>query len=162
MNTTKQMTMTAETARGLYPGAAPEMKQWLEENWGKPFFITDVTERVKTVDDACRELAYDLSSFKAGLAGLTEVEELFRELSTVNKALNEGWAPDWKDKTQEKWFAVLEWNAAKGCFTLLSVRDNYDQISLAGSRFCFKNAKLAKYFATQFEEKNSKFITLNY
>lgn len=39
----KQVTMTLETARGLYKDATPEMKKWLEENFKKAELVNDYT-----------------------------------------------------------------------------------------------------------------------
>ena len=41
----KQVTMTLETARGLYKDATPEMKKWLEENFKKKELVDDYTTK---------------------------------------------------------------------------------------------------------------------
>jgi len=67
-----------------------------------------ITERVKTFEDACRELG--LTEVKLGVTGLDDDEEsitAYTKLIIIARALNEGWTPNWKDSNQYKyvpWF----------------------------------------------------------
>ena len=72
-----------------------------------------VMERVKTFDDACHELGEThplvqaLNLFEKNMGENTNSMPdvlAFLKLRLVTAALNEGWAPDWNDKQQCKWY----------------------------------------------------------
>ena len=59
-----------------------------------------VTERVKTFDDACKELGIDAEAIQqqwqdAGITMLNEVA--YQKLRIITAALNEGWEPEFKE-----------------------------------------------------------------
>ena len=47
----KQLELDEQTARRLYPTAAPEFKELLEQNFGKEFFSQKITDRIKDYND---------------------------------------------------------------------------------------------------------------
>jgi len=59
----KQVTMTLETARGLYKDATPEMKKWLEENFKKEELVDDYTPKI---------IFEAIPSFKLTIDGLSK------------------------------------------------------------------------------------------
>lgn len=59
-----------------------------------------VTERVKTFEDACKELGIDAEAIQQQWqdAGITMVDEVaYQKLRIITAALNEGWEPEFKD-----------------------------------------------------------------
>jgi hypothetical protein len=52
---TKYLQIDKDTAIKLYPNASPELKEIMHQTFGAKTFLTDVCERVKTLDDAYRE-----------------------------------------------------------------------------------------------------------
>ena len=59
-----------------------------------------VTERVKTFDDACKELAIDAEAIQQQWqdAGITMLDEVaYQKLRIITAALNEGWEPEFKE-----------------------------------------------------------------
>lgn len=59
-----------------------------------------VTERVKTFDDACKELGIDAEEIQQQWqdAGITMLDEVaYQKLRIITAALNEGWEPEFKE-----------------------------------------------------------------
>lgn len=59
-----------------------------------------ITERVKTFEDACRELGINAEQIQKKWkdAGLTEVDEVaYQKLRIITLALNEGWKPQFTE-----------------------------------------------------------------
>lgn len=59
-----------------------------------------VTERVKTFEDACKELGIDAEAIQQQWqdAGITMLDEVaYQKLRIITAALNEGWEPEFKD-----------------------------------------------------------------
>lgn len=59
-----------------------------------------VTERVKTFDDACKELGIDAEAIQQQWqdAGITMQDEVaYQKLRIITAALNEGWKPEFKE-----------------------------------------------------------------
>lgn len=59
--------------------------------------ISDITQRVTSYETACKEL---------GVEAL--VRSPFEKLSIIIKALNQGWKPDWKNKSEYKYYNYYE------------------------------------------------------
>lgn len=117
-----------------------------------------VTERIKTYEDACREL--DIPLIPKRCEHMTEDEQAYYSLKVIAKALNEGWEPDWSNKNQKKWypwFKVTGTNHAG-----LSFSNTTDAVSHAyaniGSRLCFKTGELAEYAGQQFIKLYEKYL----
>ena len=140
-------------AKGLYENASPEFQAMLEDTFGKNFFKS-IQDRIKSYEDACRELGLDPED-------LPEVDNCepegqasiiaFYKLTIIARALNEGWKPNWKDSSEYKWFPwfTLELDAAgvghSHTFFTASSATAY-----IGSRLCCKSDELATYFRKQF------------
>lgn len=117
-----------------------------------------VTERIKTYEDACRELDIPLIPERCGI--MTEDESAYYSLKVIAKALNEGWEPDWTNKEERKyypWFYIEDTNPAGLSYsnTVYSVSHTYASI---GSRLCFKTGALAEYAGKQFKKEYEKFL----
>jgi hypothetical protein len=59
-----------------------------------------VTERVKTFDDACKELGIDAEAIQQQWqdAGITMLDEVaYQKLRIITAALNEGWEPEFRE-----------------------------------------------------------------
>lgn len=92
--------------RALYPDVFTHYQKRTESN--RP-----VTERVKTLDDACHELGethplvQQLNLYEQHIAptveGADDILALLR-LRIVAAALNEGWTPYWGNKDEYKWY----------------------------------------------------------
>ena len=117
-----------------------------------------VTERIKTYEDACREL--DIPLMPERCEHMTEDEMAYYSLKVITKALNEGWEPDWSNRNQGKWYPWFEVTGTNPAG--LSYSNAYDAVSYAnahiGSHLCFKTEALAKYAGTQFIKLYEKYL----
>jgi len=117
-----------------------------------------VTERIKTYEDACREL--DIPLMPERCEHMTEDEMAYYSLKVITKALNEGWEPDWSNRNQEKWYPWFEVTgtnpAGLSCsYTIHAVSSSNAHF---GSRLFFKTEALAKYAGTQFIKLYEKYL----
>ena len=137
----------------------------------------DVTERIKTFEDACRELGIEAGKWiddRAGL-GLEPDVVAYLKLRIICAALNEGWKPkftegEWRyypwfwlytqdeisdmdeQKTQGR-HLISTGDYETGYAGLAYVRSNNSPscaFAYFGSRLCLKNEALAVYCGKQF------------
>lgn len=144
-----------EKARSLYPTASPDLKTLLESHFDKKQLATDITDRVKTIQDAYRLTGKTRKLYSDD----TDEEIAYRDLKTVIEALNEGWTPEWKDESQYKYFPWFYMDKKGSGFCLYNV-DWGCSHSDVPSRLCFKSEKLARYAAAQFIDLYKAFYTL--
>ena len=143
----------------LYETASAELKQMLEDTFTVEFFNKDVTERIKTYEDACSELGIDpVSESHMRSGGFTTDVIVYCKIRTITKALNEGWKPNWKDENQKKWVPWFATLSPSGFAFLDSFFNCTSPIAGYASRPCFKSEELAKYAGEQFIELYKDFI----
>ncbi|MGE9312847.1 hypothetical protein ACLOAU_14460 [Niabella sp. CJ426] len=119
-----------------------------------------VTDRIKTFEDACKELGIDKIQMELiGLdSGDSESVESYIKLIIIAKALNEGWMPDWSDSNQYKYFP---WFEHKSGFGLSYDGCDYWHASTSvGSRLCFKSSELAEYAGKQFGDIYNNYLSI--
>lgn len=152
----KTLQITEENATRLYKDAAPEFKTMLNDTFGENFFKRKITDRIKTYEDACREIGeIPVNEAKMKSSGFTSDEIAYRKIKTIAKALNERWQPDWNDQNQFKYFPWFELGPSyNGSYCGLAYsHSNYVRSisdSYLGSRLVFKNKELAEYAGQQF------------
>lgn len=154
----KQLFIEESEARKLYLTASPEFKQMLETTFGKEFFSMKITDRIKTYDDACKELGIEpIDEDEMLEAGFTPDEITYRKIKTITKALNEGWKADWNDSNQNKWYPWFRMSSGGFVF---GGTDCDSSFAYAGdaARLCFKSDELATYAGKQFTQLYSDFI----
>lgn len=86
----------------------------------------EITDRVKTYEDACKVLGVEpINEQNAKAQGFRSDEIARRKLETIAAALNEGWKPDWNNTDQYKYypyFYIQENAKGKGSAGLSCVR----------------------------------------
>ena len=121
---------------------------------------TPITERVKTFEDALAlvQVPAEIKEFLEIQTPNKHVKSMQAAamLTIIAEALNEGWKPDWSNRSQIKYWPWLEFSPGVG-FSFLDC-DYGSAGSYVGSRLCFKNADLAKYVATQFQSIYNDFF----
>ncbi|WP_234111392.1 hypothetical protein [Chryseobacterium sp. R2A-55] len=124
----------------------------------------DVTERIKSIDDAVEELGEnDLEVIELRKLQKAEITShiLKNQMAVVIiKALNEGWVPDWTNSSQYKYFPWFKMCSSSGVGFSCTVCDGWNTLSLVGSRLALKNSGLAKYAGTQFTSIFKDFMTI--
>lgn len=158
--TMKTLQISEQKARELYKSGSSELKSILEESFGKDFFSQKITDRVKTYEDACRELSTSpLDENKLMELGLTKHDIAYQKLVTIIKALNEGWVPDVCDSSVYRWY---QWFKTNGSPSSFAFDDSVCAIASAcagsGSRLCLKSKELSEYCGKQFIDLWKQFI----
>lgn len=119
----------------------------------------EITDRVKTYEDACKVLGVEpINEQNAKAQGFRSDEIARRKLETIAAALNEGWKPDWNNTDQYKYypyFYIQENAKGKGSAGLsCAATRNAASYAIAsvGSRLCFYASRLARYASNQFTD----------
>lgn len=119
----------------------------------------EITDRVKTYEDACKVLGVEpINEQNAKAQGFRSDEIARRKLETIAAALNEGWKPDWNNTDQYKYypyFYIQENAKGKGsaglsCASTTAAAANTP--AFFGSRLCFYASRLARYAGNQFTD----------
>lgn len=118
----------------------------------------EITDRVKTYEDACKVLGVEpINEQNAKAQGFRSDEIARRKLETIAAALNEGWKPDWNNTDQYKYYPYfyIQENA-NGAVAGLSCASTYyaaaNSAASVGSRLCFYASRLARYAGNQFTD----------
>lgn len=156
----KTLQISEQKARELYKSGSGELRSILEESFGKDFFSQKITDRVKTYEDACRELSMNpLDENKLMKLGLTKHDIAYQKLVTIAKSLNEGWVPDVCDNSVYRWYPLFVTSGSPSSFAFYVSRyDSAAALAGSGSRLCFKNKELSEYCGKQFIELWKQFI----
>lgn len=119
----------------------------------------EITDRVKTYEDACKVLGVEpINEQNAKAQGFRSDEIARRKLETIAAALNEGWKPDWNNTDQYKYypyFYIQENAKGKGSAGLSYASTHYAAsytFAYLGSRLCFYASRLARYASNQFTD----------
>lgn len=119
----------------------------------------EITDRVKTYEDACKVLGVEpINEQNAKAQGFRSDEIARRKLETIAAALNEGWKPDWNNTDQYKYypyFYIQENAKGKGSAGLSCAKTHYTAAvtnAYYGSRLCFYASRLARYAGNQFTD----------
>jgi len=156
----KTLQISEQKARELYKSGSSELKSILEESFGKDFFSQKITDRVKTYEDACRELSMNpLDKNKLIGFGFTKHDIAYQKLVTIVKALNEGWVPDVCDYRVYRWYPWFKTNGSPSSFAFCDsgCADAYAAAG-SGSRLCLKSKELSEYCGKQFIDLWKQFI----
>jgi hypothetical protein len=119
---------------------------------GKKTTTGSITDRIKTLQDACNELG--ISSGEITIQG--DIEKDFKsvvsyqKLIIIARALNEDWTPDWKNSSQYKYYPWFDMSSGSG-LSFCAVDYRFSDTAV-GSRLCFKNRQLVEYAVKQFIE----------
>lgn len=113
----------------------------------------DVTERVKTYEDACAELGKDPDDVNDEFS-LRSDEVARRKLEVVAAALNEGWKPRWDDLQEDRWYPYFQIVPQKGAEAEIAYAGAVYSASTirVSPRICFKTMELAEYVGKTFTD----------
>jgi hypothetical protein len=151
-----------QKALNLYPNASKEFREMLENTFGEEFFKRDVTERIKTLNDAFKATGRpETPEFKDIPEDLRPFFKATYNVVVLSEALNEGKRFDLYDEKVNRYYP---WFRTGGSPSAFGFGGAYYVISVAlagtGSRLCLKDGKLARYLATQFKEEYQKMLAL--
>lgn len=154
--------VTKDSALQAYKAADINGKGLIANLFGAKHFFVDIKEweayiipRVKSFEDACRELGLDPRDAKYW-EGEPD-EQSYKQQKVVVKALNGPFLLDMKNTNQKKWRVWYEITPAG--FRLYAVYFDYSAASTGlGSRLLLCSESLARHFANQFLELQMPFI----
>lgn len=144
-----------EAQRAVRNLVEDEEKDTIFDYFYKEEDYEEITDRVKTYEDACKVLNIKpIDEQKVTEIGFGPYDIARKKLETVVEALNEGWKPDWNDTGQNKchpFFKILKNGKSKG-FPKIEYMGVYFNTTTAYlySRFVFRYANLARYAGQQF------------
>ena len=156
--------LSDDNAKKIYPTASTDIKQILEDSFGKDFFIPKkITDRVKTFQDACDVLGIKPDNkvsvtIDGAMTQDSKSIQAYCKLIIIARALNEGWVPDWKNSNQYKYYPWFDMSSGSGLS--FDGCDFLGSLSLVGSRLCFKSRELAIYAANQFNDIYKDFFII--
>ena len=161
MNTEK-LEILKDNAIAAYNGADAKGKAMLAKLFPNIVLTGKITDRVKTLLDACDIVKPD--SMMTALMSYTGTDpdmisaSNYAKIVIIARALNEGWTPDWNNSNQYKY---VPWFTYKSGFGLSYDDYGYGHTATTvGSRLCFKTKELAEYAATQFADIYNDFLTI--
>jgi len=138
-----------------------ESTEWgrkvLEESVGEEFFKKRNFDDIKTFEDACEELGIDPETVIQ--ENDTPDEAAYKKLKIVVTAINQGWVPDWDNKSQYKYWPWFNLSSGSGFSDSSSVYNS--AFTTVGSRLCFESEEKSNYAAKQFNELYKQFLTIN-
>ena len=141
-------------AKETYKSACPEVKKAIANIFGENCFVENIMERVKTFEDACDVLGIEPCTLFRSLDSKDEIA--YKKIKIIARVLNQGWAPNWSDTNERKWYPWFNAAGSSGFGFSASAYDYW--FALAGSRLCFKSKELAEYAGKQFECIYKSFI----
>jgi hypothetical protein len=152
----KTLTIDDATARKIFPTAPPELKAILLENYSNEFFSEDITDRIKTFEDACE---YNNTNPKASRFVNGTRNQIYQErVAEIVKALNQGWVPDYDDSSEYKYSPYFYLNAPGFRFydSFYVFTSSY---TTGGSRFALKSRKLSDFAGAHFVKEYEMWLT---
>lgn len=152
-----------EAALKAHEAAKNSGKELLENLFGKKTFQKDVTERIKSIDDAVEELGENdvevIELRKLQKAGITSHILKNQMAVVIVKALNEDWAPDWSNSSQYKYFPWFKMGSSSGVGFSCDGCDYWYAGSAVGSRLVSETREKANAIGNS-EEYQELFKTM--
>lgn len=131
-------------------------KNLLVEKLGEDLFKKKNFDEIKNFEDACEELGIDPATVTN--ENDTPDEAAYKKLKIVVRAINQGWAPDWNDSNQYKYWPYFVLSSGSGFSHSNSFYDYED--SDVGSRLCFDTREKSNYAGKQFSDLYEEFLTI--
>ncbi len=150
----KTIAINEANALNAYNAADKNQKTFLENLLGKETFSQNITDRVKTWEDAAEIYGVDPVEslpFTNPQNGIEEAANAFYQTEIIIHVLNEGWEPNWDNSNEYKWYPYFDMRTSGSaggfsfavCYYVLTS-------SYVGARLVLKTEALAKYAGTQF------------
>ena len=146
--------ISEQQARKMYSTASKELKEILEASCGKEVLSGNIMDRVKTFEDACKELGrqpYNVDCLMK--LGITKNDIAYQKMVVIVEALNEGWKPDVCNSDVERWYPWFKPNGSPSSFAFHDSLYAYEAaFAGGGSRLKLKSRELAEYCGEQFND----------
>ena len=153
---TKSMLISLEDAKKFYPDGSPEFKAMCETTFPETF-KRDIRDRVKTFQDALdiyiqtnelSEIERIILTYNGDNSNVLNAQA-YEKLKIIVKVTNQGWAPDWANTSQYKWYPWFYMSpfAFDDADYECAVTD-----SCSSSRLCVHSEELAIYLGKTFAD----------
>ena len=163
---------TANDVLRAYRNADNKGKQILKDLYGEDVCNVEITELVKSFEDACEILGIDTTLPDVSVLPEKDRRSIiaFYKLTIITRALNEGWEPNWEDGSEWKYFPWFDMRvlarsyfstptgggvACAGAAYVSTVAS-----ALIASRLAFKTRALAKYCGITFEKLWAEYMVI--
>lgn len=155
----QKLQLERKTAVRLYKSAPKWFQEILDDSFGTGSFSGNITDRVKTFEDALEEADEETKRrYQETINDDDTPDECaFKKLKLIIKVINEGWYPNWKDSDEKKWWPWFIVSSGFG-FSTSSYDFTYAN-TIVGSRLCFASKEKSDYVAQQFIDLYKEFLT---
>lgn len=158
----KKVEVTSDAVIIAFRNAKSDGKKMLKDLFKDQVALyDDITDRVKSFEDACELLG--ISTSLPDVSGL--LKKYYKaiianyKLMVITEALNEEWMANWEDTNQYKYYCWFSWNGAIAGFAFLNADSTASYANANfGARLCYKSEKLATYSGKQFIELWNEFL----
>ena len=158
----KHLQIDEQKARTRYKSASPEIKEILEDTFGKEFFNVSVEDRINSLDDALDETGRpSVPDFSCVPEDLRPFFKATYKCVVIAEALNESKRFDLFNKSEYRHYPYFLNNGSASAFGLRDTDCDYT-ISLAGSgsRLTFVDDKKAKIAGEKFKNEFRDMLSL--
>jgi len=155
---TLNVQVSEKRAKELYY-SVPEMKEQLEDAFGKDFFSQSVIKRIKTYEDVCSELGENpVDEDACKKLGMNKNDIAYLKLTQVVRALNDGWVAKVYD-SENRWYPWFYHNGSPSAFAFVVSDFGITNANAgSGSPLCLKTQELSNYAGRQFIDLWKEFI----
>lgn len=153
--------ISKENAFAAHKGGNKEQKQFLEMLLGKKTFLPeDITERIKSYEDACEEQGLDPNElpWTNPKNDLQRKENADHKLNVIGDALRQIWKADFSN-SDNKYYAYFEKKSSGSGLSFIDVHSTRT-FTCVGARRSFPTYKLAEYYGKQFIDLHTESLTL--
>jgi len=158
----KELVINEENAKSYYNTASDDLKKELENTFGKAFFQSDITDRIKTLKDAFEITGRPKTpKFNELPADLRPFFQATYDVVVLTEALNECSRADIYNASESRYYPWFRPSGSPSSFRFhaASYADSIANAG-AGSRLCLKNNEIACYIGKQFTEEYRKMLEL--
>ncbi len=156
---TKQLQMDEGTAIKLYPTAAPEFKELLEQNFGKDFFNQKITDKIKDYNSVLKLSCLTEETDNIKVVGFNdqenEVVKTFIQKMRITKIYREGHVFKRGDKRWHPYY-----NVSSGFVFYIAFCACSFAFTGSASRLCFLNEEHVRDYDKKFRHIEEKLIDL--
>lgn len=152
-------TSIIEHAKKEYATANKESRALLEKLFGAETFKAKITDRIKTIQDACKATGRDYDLIFTSVKHISPFIKACMEWEIIAEALNDGWKPDYSNSSQYKHYPWYKHNKGASGSGLSFYVAGYDTTNaFVGPRLVFKSEELVRYAVAQFPDTFDTFF----
>jgi len=158
----KQLQIDEQKARSRYKSASPEIKEILEDTFGKEFFNESVEDSINSLEDALAETGRpSVPDFDCVPEDLRDFFKATYKCVVIAEALNESKRFDLYNESEYRHYPYFRNNGSASAF---GFRATYCVTAISsagsGSRLAFIDSKRAKIAGEKFKNEFNEMLSL--